>query len=162
MHTANKAVRVERYLKYLDKEMTIMGILSGFCVTALGDSVTRYLFTVESGICCDTYAVTVFTLHRIHQRQAVMRRQPVMRRHDTSVSEIEFRTPYVVAERWIVARMLRFMHAKNVHSDTLVPIPLNSGSNSLSVVRRMVVTFVPSTPELRSTKAPSIARCRGD
>jgi hypothetical protein len=35
------------------------------------------------------------------------------------VSEIEFRTPYVVAERWIVARMLRFMHAKNVHSDTL-------------------------------------------
>ena len=36
-----------------------------------------------------------------------------------SVSEIEFRTPYVVAERWIVARRLRFMHAKNLHSDTL-------------------------------------------
>lgn len=35
MHAANKAVRVERYLKYLDKEMTIMGILSGFCVTVL-------------------------------------------------------------------------------------------------------------------------------
>jgi hypothetical protein len=35
MHSANKAVRVERYLKYLDKEMTIMGILSGFCVTVL-------------------------------------------------------------------------------------------------------------------------------
>jgi hypothetical protein len=41
------------------------------------------------------------------------------------VSEIEFRTPYVVAERWIVARMLRFMHAKNVHSDTLSICPRN-------------------------------------
>jgi hypothetical protein len=40
-----------------------------------------------------------------------------------SVSEIEFRTPYVVAERWIVARMLRFMSAKNVHSDTLFVCP---------------------------------------
>ena len=28
----------------------------------------------------------------------------------TQVSEIEFRTLYVVAERWIVARTLRFMH----------------------------------------------------
>ena len=37
-----------------------------------------------------------------------------------SVSEIEFRAPYVVAERWVVARMLRFMHAKNVRSDTLL------------------------------------------
>jgi hypothetical protein len=43
-----------------------------------------------------------------------------------SVSEIEFRTPYVVAERWIVARMLRFMSAKNVHSDTLSVRPQNS------------------------------------
>jgi hypothetical protein len=47
-----------------------------------------------------------------------------MRDRRTSVSEIEFRTPYVVAEQWIVARMLRFMHAKNVHSDTL-PVCLN-------------------------------------
>jgi hypothetical protein len=38
------------------------------------------------------------------------------------VSEIEFRTLYVVAERWIVARMLRFMSAKNVHSDTLLNV----------------------------------------
>jgi len=44
---------------------------------------------------------------------------PVFAGRTGSVSEIEFRTPYVVAERWIVARMLRFMHAKNVHSDTL-------------------------------------------
>jgi hypothetical protein len=41
------------------------------------------------------------------------------------VSEIEFRTPYAVAERWIVARMLGFMHAKNVHSDTLSVRPQN-------------------------------------
>jgi hypothetical protein len=46
----------------------------------------------------------------------------------SSVSEIEFRTPYVVAERWIVARMLRFIHAKTVHSDTLQECPRNIGS----------------------------------
>src|SRR5271154_3723005 len=39
---------------------------------------------------------------------------------DFSVSEIEFRTLYVVAERWILGCMLRFMHAKNHFSDTLV------------------------------------------
>ena len=64
-----------------------------------------------------------------------------MRRHDTSVSEIEFRTPYVVAERWIVARMLRFMHAKNVHSDTLIPIPryaMERQSSSSSVIGNAV------------------------
>ena len=37
------------------------------------------------------------------------------------MSEIEFCTPYVVAEEWVVARMLRFMHAKNCFSDTLSP-----------------------------------------
>src|ERR1700729_796291 len=37
-----------------------------------------------------------------------------------SLSEIEIRTPYVVAERLIVALMLRFKPAKNVLSDTLV------------------------------------------
>jgi hypothetical protein len=36
-----------------------------------------------------------------------------------SLSEIEFRTPYVVAERLIVALMLRFKPAKKVLSDTL-------------------------------------------
>ena len=36
-----------------------------------------------------------------------------------SLSEIEIRTPYVVAERLIVALMLRFKPAKNVLSDTL-------------------------------------------
>jgi hypothetical protein len=36
-----------------------------------------------------------------------------------SVSEIEFCTLYVVAERWILGRMLRFVHAKNHFSDTL-------------------------------------------
>ena len=41
----------------------------------------------------------------------------------TQVSEIEFRTLYVVAERWIVARTLRFMHETNVHSDTLSVCP---------------------------------------
>jgi hypothetical protein len=40
-----------------------------------------------------------------------------------SLSEIEIRTPYVVAERLIVALMLRFKPAKNVLSDTLIPIP---------------------------------------
>jgi hypothetical protein len=43
-------------------------------------------------------------------------------RHDTSVSEIEFCTLYVVAERWILDCILRFMHAKNHFSDTLIPI----------------------------------------
>jgi hypothetical protein len=37
-----------------------------------------------------------------------------------SVSEIEFCTLYVVAERWILGCILRFMHAKNHFSDTLV------------------------------------------
>jgi hypothetical protein len=37
-----------------------------------------------------------------------------------SVSEIEFRTLYVVAERWILGCILRFMHAKNHFSDTLL------------------------------------------
>jgi|ERR1035437_1243634 hypothetical protein len=32
-------ISVERYLTYLDKEMTIMGILSGFCAAALGLSI---------------------------------------------------------------------------------------------------------------------------
>jgi hypothetical protein len=41
-----------------------------------------------------------------------------MRRHDTSVSEIEFCTLYVVAERWILGCILRFMHSKNHFSDT--------------------------------------------
>jgi hypothetical protein len=43
-----------------------------------------------------------------------------------SLSEIEIRTPYVVAERLIVALMLRFKPAKNVLSDTLVWCPLIS------------------------------------
>jgi hypothetical protein len=33
------SVNVERYLTYLDKEMTIMGILSGFCVATLAASI---------------------------------------------------------------------------------------------------------------------------
>jgi hypothetical protein len=45
-----------------------------------------------------------------------------IRRHDTSVSEIEFCTLYVVAERWILDCILRFMHAKNHFSDTLILI----------------------------------------
>jgi hypothetical protein len=36
-----------------------------------------------------------------------------------SVSEIEFCILYVVAERWILGCILRFMHAKNHYSDTL-------------------------------------------
>ena len=36
------------------------------------------------------------------------------------MSEIEFCTLYVVAERWILDCILRFMHAKNHFSDTLV------------------------------------------
>ena len=40
-----------------------------------------------------------------------------------SLSEIEFRTSYVVAERLIVAPMLRFKPAKNVLSDTLSGCP---------------------------------------
>src|ERR1700733_12758172 len=36
-----------------------------------------------------------------------------------SVSEIEFCTLYVVVERWILACILRFMHAKKHFSDTL-------------------------------------------
>ena len=46
-----------------------------------------------------------------------------IRGHDTSVSEIEFCTLYVVAERWILGCILRFTHAKNHFSDTLIPIP---------------------------------------
>jgi hypothetical protein len=40
-----------------------------------------------------------------------------------SVSEIEFCTLYVVAERWILGCILRFMHAKIHFSDTLVCCP---------------------------------------
>jgi hypothetical protein len=43
-----------------------------------------------------------------------------------SVSEIEFCTLYVVAERWILGCILRFMHAKNHFSDTLLPIAADS------------------------------------
>ena len=39
MATSNPHVSVERYLTYLDKEMTIMGILSGFCIAALAASI---------------------------------------------------------------------------------------------------------------------------
>jgi hypothetical protein len=35
----SNSVKVERYLTYLDKEMTIMGILSGFCVATLAASI---------------------------------------------------------------------------------------------------------------------------
>jgi hypothetical protein len=45
-----------------------------------------------------------------------------------SVSEIEFCTLYVVAERWILGCILRFMHAKNHFSDTLSVRPLISAS----------------------------------
>jgi hypothetical protein len=41
-----------------------------------------------------------------------------------SVSEIEFCTLYVVAERWILGCILRFMHAKNHFSDTLRKLTL--------------------------------------
>jgi hypothetical protein len=50
-----------------------------------------------------------------------------------SLSEIEIRTPYVVAERLIVALMLRFKPAKNVLSDTLVCFPLIRPSCGLDV-----------------------------
>src|SRR5271170_2064287 len=43
--------------------------------------------------------------------------------HFCSVSEIEFCTLYVVAERWILGCILRFMRAKNHFSDTLIPFP---------------------------------------
>ena len=52
--------------------------------------------------------------------QSALKAMRTLKGQTNSVSEIEFRTPYVVAERWIVARLLRFMHAKNVHSDTLL------------------------------------------
>ena len=50
-----------------------------------------------------------------------------------SVSEIEFCTLYVVAERWILGCMLRFVDAKNDFSDTLpvcpgFPLDLTSSS----------------------------------
>jgi hypothetical protein len=38
----------------------------------------------------------------------------------SSVSEIEFCTLYVVANRWILGCILPFMHAKNYFSDTLL------------------------------------------
>jgi hypothetical protein len=43
-----------------------------------------------------------------------------IRGHHMSVSEIEFCTLYVVAERWILGCILRFMHAKNHFSETLI------------------------------------------
>jgi len=45
-----------------------------------------------------------------------------IRGHDPSVSEIEFCTLYVVAERWILGCILRFMRANNHFSDTLIPL----------------------------------------
>ncbi len=44
-----------------------------------------------------------------------------------SVSEIEFCTLHVVAERWILGCILRFMHAKNHFSDTLRKYPNEIG-----------------------------------
>jgi hypothetical protein len=55
-----------------------------------------------------------------------------------SLSEIEFRTPYVVAERLIVALMLRFKPAKKVLSDTLRS---NHRLNSLMCAVWMVITL---------------------
>jgi hypothetical protein len=52
--------------------------------------------------------------------------KPSHRCQPWSLSEIEICTPYVVAERLIVALMLRFKPAKNVLSDTLIPIHLGS------------------------------------
>jgi hypothetical protein len=66
-----------------------------------------------------------------------------------SLSEIEFRTPYVVAERLIVALMLRFKPAKKVLSDTLRNGDLCAGAGahcrSLGCARDdkwRVVTFI--------------------
>ena len=43
-----------------------------------------------------------------------------LRGRTVSVSEIEFCTLYLVVERWILGCMLRFVHAKNHFSDTLL------------------------------------------
>jgi hypothetical protein len=57
------------------------------------------------------------------------------------VSEIEFCTLYVVAERWILGCILRVMHAKIHFSDTLVRIrrvassPLSFGIPRLSTIK---------------------------
>src|ERR1700733_14024040 len=47
-----------------------------------------------------------------------------------SVSEIEFCTLYVVAERWILGCILRFKHAKNHFSDTLGTSPVGTAENA--------------------------------
>jgi hypothetical protein len=52
--------------------------------------------------------------------EAICLPSPWARAIGMSLSEIEIRTPYVVAERLIVPLMLRFKPAKNVLSDTLV------------------------------------------
>jgi hypothetical protein len=59
MHAANKAVRVERYLKYLDKEMTIMGILSGFCVTVLALGIKLWSGTDSPRVDCVVRAAPI-------------------------------------------------------------------------------------------------------
>jgi hypothetical protein len=46
-----------------------------------------------------------------------------IRRQYDNVSEIEFRTLHVVAERWTLGCMLRFVRANNDYSDTLMICP---------------------------------------
>jgi hypothetical protein len=66
--------------------------------------------------------ITVFTPMVMSNLDLLLRK---FRGQTDSVSEIEFCTLYVVAERWILGCILRFMHAKNHFSDTLQVSPFN-------------------------------------
>jgi hypothetical protein len=61
-----------------------------------------------------------------HLRLSLARSLGFTKFHFRSVSEIEFCTLYVVAERWILGCILRFMHGKNDFSDTLSVCPRNA------------------------------------
>ena len=71
----------------------------------------------------------------------------------SSVSEIEFCTLYVVAERWILGCILRLTHAKNHFSDTL-----------LESVHETLRNPVPGARQERSREYESILRpgCRDE
>jgi hypothetical protein len=58
-----------------------------------------------------------------------------------SVSEIEFCTLYVVAERWFLGSILRFMHAKNHFSDTLRRCP-QVKRISLALLQRVCIRAI--------------------
>jgi hypothetical protein len=73
------------------------------------------------------------------------------------VSEIEFCTLYVVAERCILCCMLRFVHAKTHFSDTLEICTSNNCASGVLYASRIVI-LTEAYPDLllRGAEGPAV------